>query len=53
MGEAMGRQPVYPPAPVCEAIIGVAAQSVGNFNARSIASKRGSLRGGSMSGSVF
>lgn len=31
----------------------VAAQSVGNFNSRSITWKRGSLRKGSMSGSVF
>jgi hypothetical protein len=35
----------------CE--IGVGAESVGNFNSRSVAWKRGSMRSGSMSGSVF
>jgi hypothetical protein len=35
----------------CE--IGVGAESVGNFNCRSVAWKRGSMRSGSMSGSVF
>jgi hypothetical protein len=39
------------PKELCE--IGVAARSVGNFNSCSIAWKRGSMRNGSMSGSVF